>query len=246
MKISKSTFWEIRAAADNADIGEVLIYGPIANDSWWGDEVTPKQFKADLDALGEVGKINVYINSPGGDVFASQAILTMLKRHSASVEVHIDGLAASGASIIAMAGETIHMPKNAMMMIHNPWTYASGNAADFRDVADRLDKIGETLVAAYQEKTGLEAEKIVGLLGAETWMTAQEAYDYGFVDVIEEAKPIAASFDQDIMAHYRNIPEDLQLVAKEPMPVMTDAERQEERAKSRANLEATTQVLRSL
>jgi ATP-dependent Clp protease protease subunit len=101
----RSKFWVFRAAAEER-VGELLLYGPIDSATWYGDEVTPKQFKADLDALGDVTLLRVFINSPGGDVFASQAIYSMLKRHSARVEVYIDGLAASGASIVAMAGDT--------------------------------------------------------------------------------------------------------------------------------------------
>src|SRR5690606_6275695 len=129
------------AAADDEKVGELLLYGPISDFSWWGDEVTPKQFKEELDALGDIGELRVYINSPGGDVFAGQAILSMLKRHSARKVVYVDGLAASAASIVAMAGDTIRMPRNAMMMIHNAWTITAGNANDLREVADALDRV---------------------------------------------------------------------------------------------------------
>ncbi len=185
-------FWEFRAAAEGKP-AELLIYGPIANESWWGDEVTPKQFKKDLDALGDVDEISVFINSEGGDVFAGQAIHSMLKRHKAKVNVYIDGLAASAASVIAMAGDVVRMPRNAMMMIHNPWTIAIGYAADFRKIADDLDKISETIVAVYEAKTGLKQEEIKAMMDAETWMTADEAKDKGFIDEVEEAKEIAAS-----------------------------------------------------
>ena len=131
-------FWNFKNVSESA--GELLIYGPIASESWWGDEVTPKQFKEDLDKLGAIEELNIYINSGGGDVFAGQAIHSILKRHSAKKTVYVDGLAASIASVVAMAGDTIVMPKNAMMMIHKAWTMAVGNANDFRKLADDMEK----------------------------------------------------------------------------------------------------------
>jgi ATP-dependent Clp protease protease subunit len=187
-------FWAFKAAANDKP-AELLLYGEISDYSWWGDEVTPKQFKKDLDALGDVDKINVFINSPGGDVFAGQAIHSMLKRHKAQIHVYVDGLAASAASVVAMAGDVIYMPRNAMMMIHNPWTWGVGYASDFRKVADELDKIRETLVEAYKAKTGLEDTEIIAVMDAETWLTAEEAVEKGFADEIEETKQVAASID---------------------------------------------------
>src|SRR5690606_16890660 len=165
-----------------------------------------------------------YINSPGGDVFAGQAILSMLKRHSARKVVYVDGLAASAASIVAMAGDTIRMPRNAMMMIHNAWTITAGNANDLREVADALDRVSETMIAAYAEKTGLDRDEIKALLDAETWMTAEEAVEKGFANEIEEAKQVAASLRGDTLivngyefdvSRYRNKPP-VEATAEEP------------------------------
>lgn len=196
-KVAKDTkFWDFKAKqTDTSNEGELMLYGDISSSSWWGDEVTPKQFKADLDALGDISNLNVYINSGGGDVFAGQAIYTMLKRHSATVNVYIDGLAASIASVIAMAGDIIHMPKNASMMVHNPWTVMMGNSSDFRKMADDLDVITEGLIATYVAKTGMTREEIIPLLDAETWMSADDALKYGFIDEIEEEMKVAASLD---------------------------------------------------
>lgn len=190
-------FWKIRAAKDNPRVGELLLYGSISEVSWLGDEVTPRQFKQDLDALGDVDEIRVYINSPGGDVFASQAIYTMLTRHPATVTVYVDGLAASGASLVAMAGDTIRMPRNAMMMIHNPSALVWGEARDMRQMADALDKIREAMVEVYKAKTGLDEDRIIELLDAETWMVAEEAVELGFADEVEEAKQVAATIQGD-------------------------------------------------
>lgn len=191
-------FWKFKAQ-DDPSSAELLLYGEISSYSWWGDEVTPKQFKEDLDALGDVSEIKVFINSPGGDVFAGQAIHSMLKRHNAKISVYVDGLAASIASVIAMAGDVVYMPKNAMMMIHNPWTIALGTAEDFRKLADDMDKIRESIITTYEAKTGLERDKIIELLNAETWMTAEEAVSYGFADEIEPEKAVAASLKAGIL-----------------------------------------------
>lgn len=192
----KKRFWQFRAAAE-AGVGELLIYGPISDVTWYGDEVTPAQFREDLQALGDVDEIRVYINSPGGDVFAGQTIHSMLARHPATITVYVDGLAASAASLIAMAGDVVIMPKNAMMMVHNPSALVWGEAEDMRHMADALDKIRDSMVAAYRAKTGLDDEQIIELLDAETWMTAEEAVELGFADKVEEAKQVAATIHGD-------------------------------------------------
>ena len=192
-------FWKFNAK-ENSDEGELLLYGDISDSTWWGDEITPKNFKEELDSLGDIKTLNVYINSGGGDVFAGQAIYSMLKRHSATVNVYVDGLAASIASIIAMAGDSVKMPKNAMLMVHNPWSFGMGNANDFRKLADDLDKVRESMISVYEDKTGMEKESIVELMDAETWMTAEEALELGFADEIEEEKQVAASLNNRIFA----------------------------------------------
>lgn len=207
-------FWQFKAATDNKP-AELLLYGEVSSSTWYGDEVTPKQFKKDLDALGDVNEIKVYINSPGGDLFAGQAIYSMLKRHKASITVYVDGLAASIASVIAMAGDKIIMPKNSMMMIHNPWTIAMGNAKEFRKLADDMDKMGESIINVYKDRSGMQWAKIVELLDAETWLTADEAVSYGFADEVEAQKAIAASLNAGMLvlngqamdlSKYKNLP----------------------------------------
>lgn len=209
-------FWQFRAKQHTGtEEGELLLYGDISSSTWWGDEVTPKAFKQDLDDLGDISTLNIYINSGGGDVFAGQAIYSMLKRHKAQKKVYVDGLAASIASVIAMAGDIVYMPKNAMMMIHKAWTYGLGNANDFRKLADDMDKIDESILATYEAKTGLEKDKIIEMVNAETWMTAEEALAYGFADEIEDSKQLAASMGQEQLimngmtfdlSRYRNPP----------------------------------------
>ena len=133
-------FWDFSMQASGA--GALTLYGEISDTSWFGDEVTPAAFLKDLEALGEIGALDVYINSPGGDVFAGYAIYHMLRRHPARVTVHVDGLAASAASVVAMAGDRIVMPAASMMMVHRAWTLACGDAARLLDIAAELEKPG--------------------------------------------------------------------------------------------------------
>jgi ATP-dependent Clp protease protease subunit len=198
-------FWNLKTLDEKT--GELTLYGEISNETWWGDEVTPKEFKADLDKLGEIDTLNIYINSPGGDVFAGQAIHSMLKRHKAHKNVYIDGLAASIASVIAMSGDTIFMPKNAMMMIHNPWTIGMGNSTEFRKLAEDLDKIRESLIAAYEGRSALTRDEIISIMDAETWLTASECEEYGFCDVVQEEKQMVASIDKTLLKRYQNTPQ---------------------------------------
>lgn len=192
-------FWEIRAAT-KPKTGEVLLYGPIGSATWLGDEVTPKQFREDLETLGDVEGIDLFINSEGGDVFAAQAIYSTLRRHPAKVHTFVDGLAASAASLVAMAGDTITMPRNAMLMLHSPWAAAVGNAGDLRAVAEDLDRVRESMIAVYAERSGKSKDEIVSILDNETWYTAQEAVAAGFADEVEGARKIAASINRDVLS----------------------------------------------
>jgi ATP-dependent Clp protease, protease subunit len=218
-------FWELKAKQGAPSEGELLLYGDISSSTWWGDEVTPTAFAKDLKSLGNISVLSIYINSGGGDVFAGQAIYSMLKRHPAQKNVYIDGLAASIASVIAMAGDTVYMPRNAMMMIHKAWTMAIGNANDLRKLADDMDKIDESILTTYQDKTGLEPAKIIEMVNAETWLTAEEAVALGFADVIEDTKQIAAALDKDCLtmnglpfdlSRFRNPPKQAAVVIPEP------------------------------
>lgn len=216
VKMGSKRFWNFKALDDKT--GELTLYGEISNETWWGDEITPKEFKSDLDKLGELDELNIYINSPGGDVFAGQAVYSMLKRHKAHKNVYIDGLAASIASVIVMAGDTVFMPKNAMMMIHNPWTFGIGNATEFRKLADDLDKIREGLIAAYEDRSALTRDEIIKLMDSETWLTADECLGYGFCDVVEREKQMAAYIDKAVLARYKNTPEEFLAEGPKPKP----------------------------
>lgn len=186
-------FWNLKKTSKN-NSAELQLYGPVSEYSWWGDEVTPKAFREELNALGDVDEIVVRLNSAGGDVFAGLHIYQLLKEHKAKVTVRVEGLAASIASIIACAGDTIIMPKGSMMMIHNPWTSVWGaEANDLRHTADVLDKIRDALVEVYAEKTGMEADEIKALMDAETWLTASDAVEKGFATELEQEFQISAS-----------------------------------------------------
>ena len=160
----------------------LFLNGEISDETWYGDEVTPKLFKDEL--LSGEGDITVWINSPGGDVFAAAQIYNMLMDYKGHVTVKIDGLAASAASVIAMAGTKVLMSPVAMMMIHNPATIAIGDTAEMKKAIEMLDEVKESIMNAYEIKSGLSRHKISQLMDAETWMNAKEAVKLGFADEI--------------------------------------------------------------
>lgn len=172
-------FWSF---SDEGNIRTLRIEGQIADETWLGDEVTPQLFKNDLNA-GK-GDITLWINSPGGDVFAAAQIYNMLMDYKGNVHVIIDGLAASAASVIAMAGTTVSMSPVAMMMIHNPWTIAQGEAKDMEKIIEMLGEIKESIVNTYELRTGLSRAKISHLMDSESWFNARKAVELGFADKI--------------------------------------------------------------
>lgn len=194
----------------NESTAEIDIYGAIESEGWFS-ESSAKRFNNELKELGDVSKIYLNINSPGGDVFEGQAIYSMLKRHKAHIVARIDGCAASIASVIAMAGDTVSMPNNAMLMIHDPWTFAIGNSREMRKVADDLDKINESIVNTYLNKTdGKTTESnIRTMMQEETWLSADDALNYGFIDEITEEVKVAASIDKSFAERYKNVPKNL-------------------------------------
>ncbi len=185
----KNKFWKINNFLNkqNEKEAEILLYGVIGDNADWSD-VTSKAFSDELKNVEDAKIIRVRINSPGGDVFAGQAIYSMLKRCKSEVIGYVDGLAASIASLVLMACNKVIMPKNSMIMIHKPWTATAGNANDMEKVIEKLNKVEESLVAAYVDKTGLEEDEIKELLAAETWLSASDALAKGFADEIEETE----------------------------------------------------------
>ena len=193
MKTKK--FWNWKKAKNQETGAEERILelsGTIAEDSWFDDDVTPQLFKDELNS--GTGDITVWINSPGGDCVAAAQIYNMLSNYKGKVTVKIDGIAASAASVIAMAGDTVLVSPVSMLMIHNPATMAWGDHAEMQKAMDMLSEVKESIINAYVLKTGLSRPKLSHLMDAETWMDANKAVELGFAD--------------DIMARAKTEPEE--------------------------------------
>ena len=169
--------------------GRVLrLEGPIDSESFWGDEITPQMFRDELYA--EEGDITLWINSPGGNVFAAAEIYTMIRDYPGSVTVRIASIAASAASVVAMAGNLVQMSPTALLMVHDPSTIAMGNARDMEKAITTLNEVKESIINAYVAKTGLSRNRVSKLMSDETWLNAKKAVELGFADeILFEDKP---------------------------------------------------------
>ncbi|TCS77638.1 head maturation protease, ClpP-related [Pectinatus cerevisiiphilus] len=177
----KRKFWNWVRDADTG-ARTLVLNGEISESTWFGDEVTPGIFRDELCSCE--GDITVWINSPGGDCFAAAQIYNMLMNYKGNVKVRIDGLAASAASVIAMAGNTVEMSPVAMLMIHNPATVSIGDEHEMKKAIDMLSEVKESIINAYEIKTGMGRGKISNLMDAESWMNAKKAVELGFADSI--------------------------------------------------------------
>ena len=175
----KRKFWNFMEGSESRTL---YLEGAISSETWYGDEITPKMFKSEL--MNGSGDITVWINSPGGDVFAASQIYNMLKEYPGNVTVKIDGLAASAASVIAMAGSKVMMSPVSMLMAHNPMTMAFGDAVEMEKAIAMLSEVKESIINAYELKTGLSRTKISHFMDAETWFNAKKAVELGFADEI--------------------------------------------------------------
>jgi len=160
----------------------LMLNGEISNETWFGDEITPEEFRGELNS-GQ-GKVTVWINSPGGDCFAAAQIYNMLMEYPGTVDVHIDGIAASAASVIAMAGNHVAISPVGMMMIHNPATVSIGDEWEMKKAMDMLSEVKESIINAYELKTGLPRKQLSNMMNAESWMNAKKALELGFADSI--------------------------------------------------------------
>ena len=182
-------FWNwVKNDAGESDVTDtpstrtLYLNGVIAEESWYGDEITPQVFKDELES--DNGDIEVWINSIGGDVMAATQIYNMLKSYKGKVMIKIDSLAASAASVIAMAGDEVLMSPLSLLFIHNPLTVAAGNADDMQKAIDMLDEVKESIINAYELKSGLSRAKISHMMDCETWLSAKKAVELGFADSI--------------------------------------------------------------
>ena len=209
-KTNNQSWYSIKAKAN--DTAEISIYDEIG---FWG--VSAASFAQDLKDCGNnLKQINLHIHSPGGDVFDGIAIYNLLKNHPANVTVYIDGLAASMASVIAMAGHEVIMPENAMMMIHKPWGIQGGDAEDMRKYADLLDKVENTLIPAYANKTGKTPEELAEMLSAETWLNGKECVEQGFADKLAEPLVAMASIKSRKLEDFEKMPNEIKNMLFKP------------------------------
>jgi len=195
-------YFTIRAAAFG-NSAEIYIYESIGS-SHGG--ISAKDFAEELKKVGLVDRLNVFINSDGGSVFDGMTIHEHLRRHPAYVTTYIDGLAASIASVIALAGDEVVMAANAMMMIHDPWATTSGSAEEMQKSAEVLDKVRKQILNIYIRRTGSDRDTIEDMMRDETWMDAAEAISLGFADEISVTQDVAAHYD---LSRFRNPPNDL-------------------------------------
>lgn len=202
-------FLQVKNATDTT--ADLYFYGDIVSD-WWGAWTDEDQYPDAVKNFLSEHKdknLNIYVNSGGGSVFAGLAIYNMLKRHNGTKTVYIDGLAASIASVIALAGDKVIMPRSSMLMIHKPWSWTSGNSNDFRKLADDLDEIEKCILAVYEEniKEGANIETIKELVNAETWLTGDEAEKYFNIEMGEEKQVAACA--SDYFEKYEHTPKTL-------------------------------------
>lgn len=195
---------EIKAKDKSA---EILIYDDIG-EGWLGG-ISAKSFADEVKKLGKVNDINVRINSYGGSVFDGLAIYNTLKKTNARIKVYIDGIAASIASIIAMAGDEINIAENGFMMIHDPWIVAAGTSQELREQADIMDKVRDSLLDTYVKRTDGNRDIISDMMTEETWLSAAEAVEGGFADSMTEEVQMAASINPKLAAKFKHIPEQI-------------------------------------
>lgn len=184
--------------------GQIDIYGIIGGDGFFEDGITADYFAKELKKMGSVNEIDVHINSDGGDAFQGRTIYSLLSAHQAKVTVYVDGLAASAASLIAMAGDEIVMAEGSFMMIHEAWGAVRGRAKDLRQRADTMDQVNETMAQTYAKRSGQPYKKVRQMMDEETWMEASVAHSLGFADTLSEPVQVAACVQHPEI--FKNLP----------------------------------------
>lgn len=197
---------------------DLFIYGEIVDNDidWWTGEKDPtlvglSSFKEELDNIGNVQKLNIYINSPGGDVFTASTMISMLKRlkdKGTVINAYVDGLSASAASFLMMVADNVNLYKNSTVMIHKPMSYAVGNANDMQKTIDALNKIEDSvMMPMYMSKSKVSEDEIKGLIDAETWLSAKEMDQFFNVNLLDEEKLAVASISSNLFKNYKNVPD---------------------------------------
>lgn len=194
--------------ADNG-VAQIDIFGQIVSEKLFDEETSASSFRDSLKSLGDVSTINLSINSGGGSVWDGVAIYNMLKSHKATVNVYVEGLAASIASVIAMAGDTITMRSGSMMMVHMPFTIAQGNAEEMRKTADALEKTGNNIVDIYSSRTGISSDDIRNIMNDETWLSAEEAVEQGWATKLDKKEAVMNSVPKEILGRFSNVPKNV-------------------------------------
>lgn len=223
-------FWRVRDAAESeSGEPEIEFYGFISEYSWFGDEITPQKFKDDLNKAGGGGPVTIRINSGGGEVFAASVIRSIIVDYPGRVTVRIDGLCASAATYVALAGDVVRMQDTAYFMIHDPSAIAWGTVEDFKAVIDLLKTVKNGIMDAYQTKTGLGIDKLAKMMSEETWMSANEAKNLGFIDdVITDKRARSALKNVAVMnalQNYVNVPAALLLEEEQPVQLSPEVQR---------------------
>ena len=238
----KRKFYEFKNITSSE--ADLFVYGEIVDDDtdWWTGEKDPSMvgllsFKEELDNIGNVQKLNVYINSPGGDVFTASTMINMLQRvkdKGTTINAYVDGLSASAASFLMMVADNINLYKNSIVMVHKPMSFAFGNANEMQKTIDALNKIEESvMMPMYMNKSKVKEEEIKSLIDAETWLSAKDMDKYFNVTLLEEEKTAVASISSNLFKNYKNVPDFI----KSSLKTVQNEEKNEEKAQKPVEIE---------
>ena len=229
---------------------DLFVYGEIVQEKsvdWWtGEEsktdVGLMDFKEQLDSIGNVQKLNIYINSPGGDVFVASTMISMLQRvksNGTTINAYVDGLSASAASFLMMVADNVNLYKNSTVMVHKPMSFAIGNANDMQKTIDALNKIEESvMMPMYMNKSKVDEKEIKSLIDAETWLSAKEMDKYFNVTLLDEEKAAVASISSNLFKNYKNVPDFIKNSSK----IVQNDEKIEENAQKNEEIEQKEQI----